>query len=1122
MASSATPNEIIDLTDPPNSPSPPSPPPSASLPPPGEISAPKAETEAEAAMDVVAGANLDALAEYRRQAVRQLPSPISPNLFHRSGGVASGSTHSRTTPSVHNHNVGNASAVDESAQRPSSTHGQSPLAFQQGNASANMHLRPTSAQLRELAGRLEVTAHGLASSSQSPANTPNAGGHLRPDVLKHQMEKMAMAGRQLAPSTSAPSSQRPEPGPVLSPNVLPLTNASRTRTQTHPQHQQHTAIQGVPYSSQQSAFWPMQVGYPPVSPPYPPPHHVPAAPSASLPHHQTQYIGQQQAQHAGQLVRYPDARQQPVRPTAPQHSSACAPTYAPHQQQAFSQTHAHPRQQHPQQQQQQQQSQAPQHSLLPASYPNRHASSVPPTTASSTNGPAPSSSPYQAFVASSSASTLATVPSSSSQQSLASQHTRSSSSHQTATLGTPAQPTPAQAHVQSITTPLRDAMVAHFDTTLNAVRSALAAAFTDQWARALEILHAEVARGRAQFDAAAAQRDHALARCRQTAARARALEGEREVAKAAAAQLREDLAAARREGARAREAEERAVKALGEATDHNRILVSGTRTILEENARLKAALGARAQGQAGAEPPQGEPPKPAAYPTELLETFKKTVTAEMELKVASVLKEAQKDRAARLAAESKAANLASLLNALRATTEQHMADGPSSTSAAEGAGAAETSADPPASTNIVTDTAVGSSSKTPVPDPSQAKEAGALRSPSTTSPVHDTGGPAPSISLDLPDIIDLTSSPPEFNWFALGKALEAQDGPTAVRPKIEPEDDAAVLDLIGHRPSRSPSGSPPPRKRKRTEDGEEASGSSRTLTPSVAAPAWTAIAEEEEEEEEKPGRASPVGEDELMSDASSAYVSEGQVVETGIMSSPVLRGRPADALMWDLSVKNEEDLEMDQLGEDDSADPPTQSSPPLPQARLASSHPQPQPQATSQPPSPQPDHQARSKLTTPQPTSPAQSQSAGPQPDPPVQSQLPVAGPIPDLFPQLQSRGSGPQSERPAHTQQDGTHTEPKQEANELSIIPRGIKLSIAHIPILYHTQNKTMFCRMCMNLHEQVPDVVVAKFPQNASWSALMEHCEKEHWEVCTKLAEIPKHELAKMTLDLNARSGT
>jgi hypothetical protein len=198
-------------------------------------------------------------------------------------------------------------------------------------------------------------------------------------------------------------------------------------------------------------------------------------------------------------------------------------------------------------------------------------------------------------------------------------NTRASTSGASSAPPPGAVPPAALAHVQALAEPLKATMAAGFEAAVLAIRSALAAELTADWTRTLEVLHREVARAEAH--------------------------------KAAAAQMREEMAALRAERARARRAEERATRLLREAAEHNRVLAEGIRQSVAECARLKAAAAAEAKaeaeghgqgsdegGQAGGAVGEGEEDGggggEARFPAELMDAFKKTVVAEMEMKVA--------------------------------------------------------------------------------------------------------------------------------------------------------------------------------------------------------------------------------------------------------------------------------------------------------------------------------------------------------------------------------------------------------------------------------------------------------------------------------------------------------
>jgi hypothetical protein len=325
----------------------------------------------------------------------------------------------------------------------------------------------------------------------------------------------------------------------------------------------------------------------------------------------------------------------------------------------------------------------------------------------------------------------------------------------------------------------------------------------------------------------------------------------------------------------------------------------------------------------------------------------------------------------------------------------------------------------------------------------------------------------------VPDIIDLTLSPSTFDWVALPDVLAA-----GVFPKLEPKEEEEDLlhALVGRsmpapQPERAVDDDVSlerPRKRMRSSSVDEAGREPSRRSASIIArereqastlptPPPTEYDVERQQRAAMMPPSSSLEEGQLRESWAQYSLEDGEVVETGIIR-PLAQDVPMD------DVEADDDLEIDELSDE------------MEDGELAIG-----PRSSA----------AEGQQTAADPLSPEEGKLEEPTSDP----------------------------ER-AHLAPSHSPTA-KAEEPEPVVFPRGVKLSIAHLPILYHTQGKTMICRMCTNLREHAPEVRVARFDVSASWQTLMDHCEHEHWDVCVRLSEVPKRELTKMCLDLNGGAG-
>ncbi|KAF8812746.1 hypothetical protein BYT27DRAFT_7086727 [Phlegmacium glaucopus] len=65
-------------------------------------------------------------------------------------------------------------------------------------------------------------------------------------------------------------------------------------------------------------------------------------------------------------------------------------------------------------------------------------------------------------------------------------------------------------------------------------------------------------------------------------------------------------------------------------------------------------------------------------------------------------------------------------------------------------------------------------------------------------------------------------------------------------------------------------------------------------------------------------------------------------------------------------------------------------------------------------------------------------------------------------------------------------------------------KLGINHMDLLYKTEKEVMVCRICL--------ANTKKFPLNASWADLINHCQTEHSKACEDMEKLSPSQIAEM----------
>jgi len=90
-------------------------------------------------------------------------------------------------------------------------------------------------------------------------------------------------------------------------------------------------------------------------------------------------------------------------------------------------------------------------------------------------------------------------------------------------------------------------------------------------------------------------------------------------------------------------------------------------------------------------------------------------------------------------------------------------------------------------------------------------------------------------------------------------------------------------------------------------------------------------------------------------------------------------------------------------------------------------------------------------------------------------------------------------------------------------------KLGINHMDLLYKTEKEEMVCRVCLSL-EQNPNSTTAdrrkaksntkKFPLNASWADLINHCQTEHAKACEDMEKLSPSQIAELKQRMPATS--
>jgi len=82
-------------------------------------------------------------------------------------------------------------------------------------------------------------------------------------------------------------------------------------------------------------------------------------------------------------------------------------------------------------------------------------------------------------------------------------------------------------------------------------------------------------------------------------------------------------------------------------------------------------------------------------------------------------------------------------------------------------------------------------------------------------------------------------------------------------------------------------------------------------------------------------------------------------------------------------------------------------------------------------------------------------------------------------------------------------------------------KLGINHMDLLYKTEKEVMVCRICLSLEQNANSTTAErrkakadtkKFPLNASWADLINHCQTEHTKACEDMEKLSPSQLAEM----------
>lgn len=72
--------------------------------------------------------------------------------------------------------------------------------------------------------------------------------------------------------------------------------------------------------------------------------------------------------------------------------------------------------------------------------------------------------------------------------------------------------------------------------------------------------------------------------------------------------------------------------------------------------------------------------------------------------------------------------------------------------------------------------------------------------------------------------------------------------------------------------------------------------------------------------------------------------------------------------------------------------------------------------------------------------------------------------------------------------------------------------LGINHIPLLFHVEPERLRCRMCLTLNPLAAKKGAGCFPRNSQWSALFDHCMREHPKACEDMEKLTPAQIAEM----------